>query len=248
MPLPGTERSTRMPLPRAERVLQLGGVTRLSTSDYPGELAAVLFCQGCPWRCGYCHNPHLLEARAERPVEWSDVMRFLRSRSGLLDAVVFSGGEPLAQRPLPDAIEEVRALGFRIGLHTGGAYPERLAAVLPLVDWVGFDVKTAFADYPAITRAAGSGERALASLRRLLASDVAHEVRTTVHSRRHRPDDVVALARRLADLGATRYVVQEFRATTCLDPEWATNLPASFLTPEFSARIAPWFESFELRR
>src|SRR5450759_6030856 len=40
--------------------LCIGGLTPLSLSDWPGQLAAVVFCQGCPWRCGYCHNPHLI--------------------------------------------------------------------------------------------------------------------------------------------------------------------------------------------
>ena len=53
-------------LPRnALRPLRVGGLTRLSTADYPGELAAVVFCQGCPWRCGYCHNPHLIPALSD---------------------------------------------------------------------------------------------------------------------------------------------------------------------------------------
>jgi pyruvate formate lyase activating enzyme len=236
-----------MRAPRAESALRVGGLVPLSTTDYPGELAAVIFCQGCPWRCGYCHNPHLLETKAQRQIAWADVVRLLASRAGLLDAVVFSGGEPLAQRGLAGAMRAVRALGFRIGLHTGGAYPDRLGEVLPLVDWVGFDVKTGFADYAAITRAAGSGERALASLRLLLASGVAYEVRTTVHPARHRADEIVALAQRLAALGTTHYVLQAFRAKTCLDPAWACDPTASFLTSDFCARIAPGFASFEVR-
>ena len=118
--------------------LRVGGLTPLSTTDWPGMLAAVVFCQGCPWRCGYCHNPDLIPARGDHEIPWEDVLAFLRRRQGLLDGVVFSGGEPTAQAGLADAMREVRALGFKIGLHTGGMYPQRLAAVLPLVDWVGW--------------------------------------------------------------------------------------------------------------
>ena len=70
---------------------------------------------------------------------------------------MFSGGEPTAQPGLADAIREVRALGFAIGLHTGGAYPRRLASVLPLVDWVGFDAKAPAARYGDVTGVEGSG-------------------------------------------------------------------------------------------
>ena len=77
--------------------LRIGGLTPLSTTDYPGQLAAAVFCQGCPWRCGYCHNPHLIPATVKQGIDWVEVMRFLERRRGLLDAVVFSGGEPTLQ-------------------------------------------------------------------------------------------------------------------------------------------------------
>ncbi len=39
--------------------LAIGGLVPFSTVDMPGRNAAVVFCQGCPWRCRYCHNGHL---------------------------------------------------------------------------------------------------------------------------------------------------------------------------------------------
>jgi pyruvate formate lyase activating enzyme len=198
-------------------MLRVGGLTPLSTTDWPGMLAAVVFCQGCPWRCGYCHNPGLIPARGENEIPWDDVMAFLRRRQGLLDGVVFSGGEPTLQPGLADAMREVRALGFRVGLHTGGAYPRRLAEVLPLVDWVGLDAKAPFADYPRITGVAGSGERARASLELVLASGIAHDIRTTVHPALLTDTEVVSLAQDLSARGVKRYVIQAFRSQGCAD-------------------------------
>ena len=105
----------RAPDPAAETgvALRVGGLTQLSLSDWPGQLAAVVFCQGCPWRCGYCHNPHLIPPRAAAALEWDDVLAFLERRRGLLDAVVFSGGEPTAQRGLAAAMREARALAYQ---------------------------------------------------------------------------------------------------------------------------------------
>jgi pyruvate-formate lyase-activating enzyme len=40
--------------------IPVAGVVPLTTVDYPGRLALVVFTQGCPWRCGYCHNTDLL--------------------------------------------------------------------------------------------------------------------------------------------------------------------------------------------
>jgi pyruvate formate lyase activating enzyme len=200
-------------------MLRVGGLTPLSTTDWPDMLAAVVFCQGCPWRCRYCHNPSLIPSRGAHEIAWEDVMAFLRRRQGLLDGVVFSGGEPTLQAGLRDAMVEVRALGFRIGLHTGGAYPRRLASVLPLLDWVGLDAKAPFTDYERVTGVAGSGAAALASLEHVLASGVDHEIRTTVHPSLLADAEVVNLARDLSARGIQRHVIQAFRSQGCSDAE-----------------------------
>lgn len=162
------------PSPAPAHTLRIGGITPLTTIDFPGRLAAVLYCQGCPWRCSYCHNPELLDATAPAAVPWSQVLAFLQSRRGLLDGVVFSGGEPTLQAALPAALAEVRAMGFATGLHTGGMYPERLAAVLPLLDWVGLDVKGPLHAYDGITGVPGSGKRAWESLQLVVLALLAH--------------------------------------------------------------------------
>ncbi len=91
---------------------------------------------------------------------WQPVRDFLMRRRGLLDAVVFSGGEPTSQKALFDAAREVSALGFEVGLHTAGPYPDRLHRLLPLLDWVGMDIKAPGARYDMITLTPGSADRA----------------------------------------------------------------------------------------
>ena len=173
----------------------------------------MVYCQGCPWRCAYCHNPHLLPGRAAGGIAWSEVLEFLGRRRGLLDAVVFSGGEPTAQSGLARAMREAKALGYRIGLHSAGIYPRRFAEVLPLVDWVGFDAKAPFdTAYERITGVRASGGAALESARALLAAGVDCEFRTTWHAGFLSPAELDRLTRTLADLGVRRYALQEFRA------------------------------------
>jgi pyruvate formate lyase activating enzyme len=145
-------------------------------------------------------------------IAWPAVLDFLASRRGLLDAVVFSGGEPTLQVALQDAIADVGTRGFRVGLHTAGMAPERFAALLDTLDWVGFDVKAPFAAYPRITGIERSGEKALDSLRSLLASGIPYEVRTTVHPLLLGPPDLLELKAQLLDLGVENFVVQPFRA------------------------------------
>jgi pyruvate formate lyase activating enzyme len=181
--------------------LRVGGFEPYTSTDYPDALAAVVFCQGCPWRCGYCHNPHLIAATSWNEHDFGRILEWLASRRGLLDAVVFSGGEPTAQRQLGAAIDAVRALGFAVGLHTGGAYPRRLAKVLSQIDWAGIDVKAAVADYATVTGVPDSGINALASLDLIQKAGIAYEVRTTVHPLLTPPDAIERLARELAARG-----------------------------------------------
>jgi pyruvate formate lyase activating enzyme len=215
--------------------LRVGGLARLSTCDWPGELAATVFCQGCGWDCAYCHNPHLRPAQAEQQMSWQDVFAFLESRRGLLDGVVFSGGEPTLQPALLNAVQDVRSLGFRIGLHTAGMAPERFASLLPWIDWVGFDVKAPFHAYSRITGVEHSGDKANASLRLLLASGVPYEVRTTLHPALLTPADMLELRDELLSLGVTHYAVQHFRPAGTrpnrLPPH--SQLPQPSLPPEY---------------
>jgi len=192
--------------------LRIGGFSPLSSCDWPGELVATVFCRGCSWRCAYCHNQALQCATAPSAMAWPAVSALLQKRAGLLDGVVFSGGEPLLQCGLEAAVEEVRALGFKAGLHTGGAVPERFAGILPLLDWVGFDFKAPFADYAGVTGVTGSGDEARDCLHRLLASGTAYEIRTTVHPQLLDGATLLQMAQSLMALGIRRWVLQPYRA------------------------------------
>ncbi len=197
-------------------MLRIGGFTPLSTTDWPDQLAAVVFVQGCPWRCHYCHNVDLQDRDGGLRDGWPQVLQTLSRRQGLLDGVVFSGGEPTLDPHLVGAIDDVRQLGLKVGLHTAGIYPDRLIELLPKVDWVGFDVKTDFAAYASITAIPRSGLPAWRSLLALVQAvqqqGLSLEVRTTWHPELQSDDQMVALAQALAHQGIRRWVIQQFRA------------------------------------
>ena len=204
----------------------------------------MVYCQGCPWRCSYCHNPHLQSGAAAAEIVWNEVLDFLGRRRGLLDAVVFSGGEPTAQPGLARAMRAARVMGYRIGLHSAGIYPRRFAEVLPLVDWVGFDAKAPFDSvYERITGVRGSGAAALESAQALLASGVDCEFRTTWHAGFLSAAELERLAQTLADLGVRRYALQEFRACGCLAFR-AEGVPVAADLDALARRFA----QFSLRR
>lgn len=204
--------------------LKVGGITPLTSIDYPGELAAVIFCQGCPWRCRYCHNSHLLPRNQTTGIDWPEILSFLAKRIGLLDAVVFSGGEPTLQKGLPEAIRQVKQMGFKTGLHTAGCYPKRLKQILHQVDWVGLDIKGLPHQYSAITQTPGSGERAWESLEIIQASGVDYEVRTT-HMPGTSDKQLLDLSMVLREMGVQQYALQTCRTNDTLDPG-LRNTPA----------------------
>lgn len=189
--------------------MKVGGFLKFSTLDYPGKLSSVIFCQGCSLRCVYCHNPDLQDCSKPGNIEFSDVLSFLKSRVGLLDAVVFSGGEPLLQPGLKEAMIEVRKLGFLVGIHTSGILPQVFESILNTVDWVGFDIKTIFETYERITGINDSGKYAQTSFEQLLLSDTEYEVRTTFDPRFISAKDLVSIAQYLCKNGVQKWVLQE---------------------------------------
>lgn len=226
--------------------LRVGGLVPLTTLDFPDHLACVLFCQGCGWRCRYCHNPGLIPTCGEQEKPWEDILCFLRERVGLLEAVVFSGGEPTLQLALPEAIAEVRAMGFKVGLHSAGIKPRLFNQVLPLVDWVGFDIKALPEHSTLITGVEGSGKTNWKSLEHLLESKVAHECRTTVHWQLFDADRLWDLAQRLRALGVERFAVQCVRTARMLDDSLADSRPP-YDQQKLWDRMGRLFPSFVLR-
>ena len=194
---------------KIDNQLNIGGVLKLSILDFPGKLSAVIFCQGCPNRCVYCHKPEFIPEKKKSTISFDEVLNILKTRQGLLDAVVFSGGEPLMQEGLYDALCAVKEMGFRIGIHTSGYYPEQLSGVIHLIDWVGFDIKTVFNKYKIITQNDISGEMAEKSFEILLRSTISYEVRTTLDSRLITFEDLKQIAYMLKEKGVPKWVLQE---------------------------------------
>lgn len=230
------------------RLLKVGGVAPFTATDYPGQLAAVLFVQGCPWRCGYCHNTHLQPRTREGAVSWAKVMSFLARRVGLIDAVVFSGGEPTSDPALATAIGDVRALGFKIGLHSAGTHPRRFERVLPLVDWVGFDVKAPFEDYEQVTRMRESGTFAQRSLEALLSSGVDYECRTTAHPSLLTDADLLKLAHALSSMGVKKHFLQIFRKQGSLDAALNAVGTTGYPSGPTLDEMRRLFPTFDVRR
>lgn len=193
--------------------IRIGGIERFSIVDFPNRMAAVVFMQGCPWRCPFCHNAHLQDLNAETNIVWDKFLAFLKQRKGILDAVVFSGGEPLAQAGLGGAMDEVRKYGYAIGLHTGGYNPNRFQEVLSKADWVGFDVKAPLTAerYKEVTGGIADAGKVRESLQMLCDSGKIFECRTTCDPRFLSVEDIYVIADVLKSMGVKEYYLQKYR-------------------------------------
>ncbi|MBQ4472294.1 MAG: anaerobic ribonucleoside-triphosphate reductase activating protein [Alphaproteobacteria bacterium] len=189
----------------------VAGLVSFTTIDYPGCLAAVVFFKGCPLRCPFCHNPGLQENDGVGEMTWSDALSFLSARKGKLDGVVLSGGEPLMQPDIVEIAQQVKELGFKVGVHTSGVYPDKLRKMAPYIDWVGLDIKAPWDKYDEVCGRPKMSDKVKESLAFLLDQGISFEARTTCDPDCLTPADVLAIAKELKADGVKNYAMQHYR-------------------------------------
>ena len=230
-------------------MIKIGDIEKFSIVDWPNKIAAVVFMQGCPWRCPLCYNPSLQNINTARHASWENLLHLLEHRQGIIDGVVFSGGEPLFQKNLPQAMETVQNMGFEIGMHTGGYNPEALKKVLPYLSWVGFDIKSPLEAerYKTATGGIADIEKVKKSLALLLNSGINFECRTTCDPRILAPKDIYEIADTLSALGVKEYYIQKYRPIES-DKTTTDSDCEQFFTPETEAYLKQKFEIFDARK
>jgi pyruvate formate lyase activating enzyme len=199
--------------------MRIGGLLPFSLCEFRGHTAAVVFTQGCNFRCPFCHNGGLIPADAsEQPVSEAELDRFLCSRQGQLDGVVVSGGEPTLQSDLPDFLLRAKRLGFAVKLDTNGSRPDVLRALLKesLVDYVAMDVKAPFDRYDDLAGVPVEVARVQESMAAIASSGLPHVFRTTVVPSLLDDEDIAALLEALPPGSPHR--LQAFRPGAALDP------------------------------
>ena len=188
------------------------GFQKMTLLDYPGKVACTIFTGGCNFRCPFCHNALLVtEIDNSQVYDESEILSFLKTRTGLLDGICISGGEPLMHPSLPSFIKNVKDLGFAVKLDTNGSYPDTLSDLIGagLVDKVAMDIKNSpekYAetigvkdfDYSVIDR----------SISLLMESGIDYEFRTTVIKEFHETADIIKISERIK--GAKAYFLQNF--------------------------------------
>lgn len=189
--------------------LNIAGLDPFSTCDWPGKIVATIFLQGCPWDCEFCFNWKLIDPHTRGDVYWDEVEEVLVERQGFLDGAVLSGGEPLRQADSIKALHRIRDLGFKVGLHTEGAYYNRLLGALTLIDWIGYDIKAMPEDYREVVRTADAGHTAWQGLDRIVESGVDYEIRTTANPGSPQERRWEELVDSLREKGVRTYALQK---------------------------------------
>lgn len=118
------------------------------TVDGPG-IRFVVFMQGCPMRCAFCHNPDTWDPQGPVQYEWTPeqlVEEVNRYRSFIkTGGVTCTGGEPLVQADfVTEFFRLCKAEGHHTTLDTSGAMPltDKIKAVIDQTDLVLLDIKT----------------------------------------------------------------------------------------------------------
>ncbi|MDD4348224.1 MAG: anaerobic ribonucleoside-triphosphate reductase activating protein [Opitutales bacterium] len=202
--------------------MKAGALVKTTLIDYPGHIASVVFCQGCPWRCPFCHNPELvLPECMEIPIPEDVVFRELVNQKESVDAVVLSGGEILTQRDVAIWVERIHAMGLKVKIDTNGYYPDRMMSLFEKArpDYVAMDIKTDAAGYDKLVGKKGAFGRVRESISILASSGVDHEFRTTLIEGYHLPSRLLRLFELVPN--TSRYYLQAFRPASVSVGDWS---------------------------
>lgn len=192
--------------------MQIKGLHKLSVIDFPDKIACIIFFGGCNFRCPYCYNKSLVLDEETSTYSQEEVFDFLKSRIGLLDGVVISGGEPTLNQELPEFLEKIKELGFLIKLDTNGSNPEMLKHLIDkkLVDYLAMDLKAPFDSYQSACKSNISIEKLKESIKFISNSNIEHELRATVLPALHSREDIIEMAKTAKEFGIKRLYLQQF--------------------------------------
>ena len=191
----------------------LSGLQKLTLLDFPGTVACTVFTSGCNFRCPFCHNASLvLPGAGGETLDEETLLSFLKKRVGIVEGVVFTGGEPLLHADILSLFEKIRVLGYKIKLDTNGSFPDILEKAIKekLIDRVAMDIKNSPAEYgKAIGAVTVDFSKIERSKNLLMTSGIDYEFRTTVVKGIHTVESLTDAAKWIE--GAKEYYLQQFK-------------------------------------
>jgi pyruvate formate lyase activating enzyme len=205
----------------------IGGFEKLTLLDYPDHLAAIIFTQGCNFRCHFCYNPMLVLPREGEdvknkkekgfsPLSTEDLFLFLKERFGRLEGVVITGGEPTLHPDLPSFIKQIKDMGYLVKLDTNGTNPEMVTELIKakLIDYIAMDLKAPLEKYEETVSAKVDCDNIEKSVKIVIDSGLPYEFRTTVVPGLLVKDDFAKMG--ILIKGASKWYLQNFKSDTDL--------------------------------
>lgn len=132
----------------APRIGRIHSLESFGTVDGPG-IRFVVFFQGCPMRCAYCHNPDTWDFAGGTPMTTDEILAQYEKNKGFYRSggLTATGGEPLSQLPfLTELFEKAKARGIHTCLDSSGilyqkSRKEAFDALFAVTDLVLLDFK-----------------------------------------------------------------------------------------------------------
>ncbi len=200
--------------------MRIGGLEKSSLLDYPGKISCIVYTVGCNFRCPYCHNPELVDETIDQEISSEHLLKFLKTRQGLLDGVVITGGEPTMHQDLPELIKSIKDLGFLVKLDSNGTNPVMLEQLIKdrSVDYLAMDIKSPLSKYSQTVARPTDIDAIKRSIELIINQATDYEFRTTVIKTMLTPEDFDDIAKLIR--GAKRYYLQRFEPIKILNPQF----------------------------
>ena len=197
--------------------MNISGLQKMTLLDFPGKVACTVFLSGCNFLCPFCHNSELIGKDAETLMTEDELLSFLKKRTGILEGICITGGEPTLQEGLVPFIKKVKDLGYQVKLDTNGYKPDILKKLIDekLVDYVAMDIKNSEEKYAETAGLESFDFSKIKQSMSILTQDVVpYEFRTTIVNELHTLEDIKSVASLLSKLlcgkKAPRYALQAF--------------------------------------
>jgi len=221
-------------------VVEVKGLEKFASKDFPGHISSTVFVGGCNFRCPFCHNADLVLNPGQLPtLDLNLFLSYLDSRKGWLDGLCLSGGEPLLHEDIEVLARVIKDRGFLVKIDTNGSFPERLEYLIAqgLVDWIAMDIKGPLAKYQDIVRVEVETGKIERSVELIRGSNLPYIFRTTVVPGLIGEEELLEVAEWLN--GSRCYQLQQFVPQNTVDPDYMK------LEPYPAEEIKRWAE--ELR-